>query len=652
MRESSGRSTSSKRPVSSCSSSVTRAWKRRPLLVDLDDVAGADALRGRAAGRGRRTAEPPAAWAGGPSSPATLCGGSDGLPDAAVQIDVLLAVGADADDRGALGGDGVAPARCGRSRRPRRAPSRRRRARRRGRSRARAASRCARRTPRPRAPRAGSGRCRRRRCRSARSRASARAARRRAGRRRRGRARRRRSAGRPARARRPRRRTRSRPSRRSRSRRGWRAPGTASSRAGKNVSTSRTGIEEATTSVGRPAAARLPSSAATRGSVSPAGPTAVGDRARRGPVGGVPAVEPARVLALARQRLRRARRASCAGRRRRSSRRRRPGPARPLSGSKLTCSASRPASHVRSGLEVGRSPTRSTRSGRVRARPRPHRAAARRSARSPRARGGRPTAARPAAARPPARRTRPAPRPAADRAPARPATTSTRGAPCSSSSSPSSSRGRGLAQRARPRHPRPPARAPGCDLDVGHAVGRRAPAARAARSSGAPGPGRPRPRSRTRGRRAGAASARARGARRVVVDLEVPLGGAAVELDLVDRLPGADVAQLRRAVGGQHEQRHARLVRLDHRGRVVGRGGAPTCRPARRERRSSSPARARRTPRSARRCATSRAAAARARASAPAASSASRARCTRRAARSGRARRRRHAGRDRCRFRA
>ena len=59
----------------------------------------------------------------------------------------------------------------------------------------------------------------------------------------------------------------------------------------------------------------------------------------------------------------------------------------------------------------------------------------------------------------------------------------------------------------------------------------------------------------------------------VVVDLEVPLGRAAVELDLVDRLPGAELAQLGRAVGGQHEQRHARLVGLDHRGRVVGRRG-------------------------------------------------------------------------------
>ena len=38
---------------------------------------------------------------------------------------------------------------------------------------------------------------------------------------------------------------------------------------------------------------------------------------------------------------------------------------------------------------------------------------------------------------------------------------------------------------------------------------------------------------------------------------------AAEQLELVDRLAGADVAQLRRAVGGQHDQRHARLARLD-----------------------------------------------------------------------------------------
>ena len=55
------------------------------------------------------------------------------------------------------------------------------------------------------------------------------------------------------------------------------------------------------------------------------------------------------------------------------------------------------------------------------------------------------------------------------------------------------------------------------------------------------------------------------------------LTALAVELDLVDRLAGADIAQLGRAVGGEDDQRHPRLVGLDHRGRQVGRrraGGA------------------------------------------------------------------------------
>jgi hypothetical protein len=62
-----------------------------------------------------------------------------------------------------------------------------------------------------------------------------------------------------------------------------------------------------------------------------------------------------------------------------------------------------------------------------------------------------------------------------------------------------------------------------------------------------------------------------------LVDLQVPLRRAPVELDLVDGLAGADVAQLGRAVRGEDEQRHARLPRLDHRRRVVRRrraGGA------------------------------------------------------------------------------
>ena len=101
------------------------------------------------------------------------------------------------------------------------------------------------------------------------------------------------------------------------------------SRAGKNVSTSRTGIEEATTTR-RSGGQRAPSSAATRGSLRPAGrgrarspPRRRGRRA--------PAVEPA---AVAQRRSSRSRRAWRAGRRRGSSPPRRPGPARRSSGSK------------------------------------------------------------------------------------------------------------------------------------------------------------------------------------------------------------------------------------------------------------------------------------------------------------------------------
>ena len=68
----------------------------------------------------------------------------------------------------------------------------------------------------------------------------------------------------------------------------------------------------------------------------------------------------------------------------------------------------------------------------------------------------------------------------------------------------------------------------------------------------------------------------------MVVDLEEPLGGAPVEPDLVDRLPGADVAQLGRTVGGEHEQRHPRLVRLDAPRARSSPPPSPTCRPTRR----------------------------------------------------------------------
>ena len=110
------------------------------------------------------------------------------------------------------------------------------------------------------------------------------------------------------------------------------------------------------------------------------------------------------------------------------------------------------------------------------------------------------------------------------------------------------------------------------------------------------GPGRPLARGPERAAGELAHPAQPLGRRGVVVDLEEPLGRAAVELDLVDRLAGADVAQLGRAVGGEHEQRHARLVRLDHRGRVVGGGGARRAGEHDRRARSPSPARGAKKP--------------------------------------------------------
>ena len=64
----------------------------------------------------------------------------------------------------------------------------------------------------------------------------------------------------------------------------------------------------------------------------------------------------------------------------------------------------------------------------------------------------------------------------------------------------------------------------------------------------------------------GAAAGRAEVQQPVVVGVDVaqlaePANGRAVQLDLIDRLAGAAVAQLRRPVGGDHDQRHARLAR-------------------------------------------------------------------------------------------
>ena len=55
--------------------------------------------------------------------------------------------------------------------------------------------------------------------------------------------------------------------------------------------------------------------------------------------------------------------------------------------------------------------------------------------------------------------------------------------------------------------------------------------------------------------------------------LEKPLGRLPEDLHLVDRLAGAVLAQLGRAVGREDQQRHARLVRLDRRRQQL-RGGS------------------------------------------------------------------------------
>ena len=57
-------------------------------------------------------------------------------------------------------------------------------------------------------------------------------------------------------------------------------------------------------------------------------------------------------------------------------------------------------------------------------------------------------------------------------------------------------------------------------------------------------------------------------------DLAEPADGRAVEADLVDRLPGADTAQLRRPVAGEHDQRDRGLIGLADGGVEVG-GGRP-----------------------------------------------------------------------------
>ena len=136
-------------------------------------------------------------------------------------------------------------------------------------------------------------------------------------------------------------------------------------------------------------------------------------------------------------------------------------------------------------------------------------------------------------------------------------------------------------------HPRPPVGAAGRVLDRQRPVEHERLAQRQVEVHGAGPP--VDARSTRRGRRARASSARARRVASMRPDLDEPLRRAAVELDLVDRLPGADVAQLRRAVGGQHDQRHARLAAPRSPPAPAAPPPSPTCTRSRPGARSASP---------------------------------------------------------------
>ena len=159
---------------------------------------------------------------------------------------------------------------------------------------------------------------------------------------------------------------------------------------------------------------------------------------------------------------------------------------------------------------------------------------------------------------------------------------------------------------------------------------RSAPAARGTAGSGAPGPAGAPSASATARDASARHSAPTPGRSSGTPGVVEPAHRVAVELHLVDGLAGAGVAQLGRAVGGAHDQRHAAVVGLEHRGVEVGRGGARRAQhdrgtPARPRR-----ARARRTRPSARRGARAAGCGRRRRARARAAPSASRARGRRR----------------------
>ena len=129
----------------------------------------------------------------------------------------------------------------------------------------------------------------------------------------------------------------------------------------------------------------------------------------------------------------------------------------------------------------------------------------------------------------------------------------------------------------------------------------RAPAARSAGRSGAPGPGGAPARLGDRPHRRRAIVEQPRVVRPRDAQLAEPAHRRPVQLQLVDRLAGAAAAQLGRAVGRDHDQRHARLARLGD-GRVEVRARRAGRRQHdRRAARSAARCRARRSRRSARR---------------------------------------------------
>ena len=339
--------------------------------------------------------------------------------------------------------------------------------------------------------------------------------------------------------------------RRSRSRRGWRGRAGRPSRAAENVSRSRIGIEEATNSVASGASAvdQLGGDARLAQLVAERRGDRVGGRA----VGGAPALQPrriARVAVLRRQRRERGARIAprSARRRRRPGRatrpRRRARPAARRRGRRATlAAASTSAGRRRAAPARAAAPRRAAR-----------RAAARRSGRSRPARGARPTAGRRAAGSRPRAANAASAGPSAGSRSSRPATITARPEPRVAPIGARGARRRG----ATGRDPRPPAGAAGAGVvgrqrSVQHErlAQRQVEVDRAGAARRAP--------SRRRGRRARGSSAARAGVAACDADLDEPLGGGAVELDLVDRLPGADVAQLGRAVGRQHDQRDARL---------------------------------------------------------------------------------------------